>query len=731
MALPVGVTTATVTFGKDVDLLGDNASVKLKITPSHTLVWAATGERITPFDVESVAAEGVTGAFNVPHVDQAGFVDRAGNTITNWYYTVQGTVTRGRSTIPYRKVFQVLTGTTSVDLDLIEEDGNVGPVGIAPLPTVTSVNGQVGAVVLPEGLTASQVATQVEDPETPIGASVETVIAAALADFSEGEGAYWQAAFAPPTAADTPTITVIPYVLDTGEQLIRETRTTTDGPADLAADPHFRYDGMMELPANAFQPASYVSTGLLTGGESQAARYQMRVQTITSPVSRVKFKMRAAASSMAFRISVNGRWVSKANTRVTGLTPGQAYSVQLDFDAPAARHIQYEESGGNGFGGVAVALGATLTRPAEPAVPVRLAVLGDSFTGGAANPPDGAGRVETWCNFVAKLMGATSFINFGIGGTGYLATANTFSTRVADIVAFNPTHVLILGSRNDGANPGGLTAAVAAVLDGLTDVPDVYVSGPSTSAFAGNNTSVKTATEAAGRPFLDGIAGAWITSADIGTDGVHPTFAGHQKIARGFYEAMRAVGERPLVYVPSPDVGDDFNRADTAAGLGNSSITGAAWAVVGGGTAGIDTGCGYVYTGSVSVAYRHLTASPTGRIDWDVVKVGAAKAPKLDWGYSGGNDHFRAYGDGAFWRVQRRTTAGGSVDIAVSSVPVADGDHVTVIRNAANLMTVMVNGIVIYSGTETANLASSFGFLGSNSNTDTRYDNVTHTPLAP
>lgn len=43
MALPAGITTATFTFGKDFDVLGESAAVSLKITPSHTLIWSATG----------------------------------------------------------------------------------------------------------------------------------------------------------------------------------------------------------------------------------------------------------------------------------------------------------------------------------------------------------------------------------------------------------------------------------------------------------------------------------------------------------------------------------------------------------------------------------------------------------------------------------------------------------------------------------------------------------------
>lgn len=151
MALPVGISTATVTFGKDRDILGANASVSLRIVPSHTLVWEATGERIPAFEVTADAAEGVVGSFAIPHTDQDGFLNAAGAAITNWYYTIFGTVRRGSVSKTYRKVLQVASGTTTVDLDLVPEDGTVGAVGSAPLPPVTSVNGQTGAVVISGG----------------------------------------------------------------------------------------------------------------------------------------------------------------------------------------------------------------------------------------------------------------------------------------------------------------------------------------------------------------------------------------------------------------------------------------------------------------------------------------------------------------------------------------------------------------------------------------------------
>ncbi|MCC4266237.1 hypothetical protein [Microbacterium schleiferi] len=148
MALPAGVTTATFTFGKDFDVLGESAAVSLKITPSHTLIWSATGDRITAFEVSTEADAGTIGSFELPHTDQEGFVNEAGDAITDWWYTIVGTTRIGRDSKKYTKRVQVTSDVETVDLDTLPINGTVGPVGSVALPTITSVNGSTGVVVL-------------------------------------------------------------------------------------------------------------------------------------------------------------------------------------------------------------------------------------------------------------------------------------------------------------------------------------------------------------------------------------------------------------------------------------------------------------------------------------------------------------------------------------------------------------------------------------------------------
>lgn len=164
MSLPAGVSTFELLFGKTFDFEGTPLRTDLTITPSHELVWEATGDRLVPIKVSKDADEGEYGSVNLPHTDQAGFVDLAGNAITDWWYTVQSTDRKGRSSAssPKSRKLQVTSDVDTVDLDLIPINGSVGPVGSVPGPVVTSVNGLTGAVTV-EGVTDESVTALFED----------------------------------------------------------------------------------------------------------------------------------------------------------------------------------------------------------------------------------------------------------------------------------------------------------------------------------------------------------------------------------------------------------------------------------------------------------------------------------------------------------------------------------------------------------------------------------------
>jgi len=146
MVLPVGVTTCLVFKQSPVSFGGGQGSVFLEVTPSVRLVHTATGTPLADFIETVTPAAGGPAQAMLPHTDQDGFQDEAGNAFKNWHYTARVRYEKGsdKKHLPLT-TFQIAAGQTSIDLSLI-------PAGVAALPTsaptavVTSLNGVTGAV---------------------------------------------------------------------------------------------------------------------------------------------------------------------------------------------------------------------------------------------------------------------------------------------------------------------------------------------------------------------------------------------------------------------------------------------------------------------------------------------------------------------------------------------------------------------------------------------------------
>lgn len=149
MAIPAGVTTATITVGVPVTFSGTPLGSIINVTPSAFVVHTATGTPLVNLIEQTVTEPGVAAQVTLPHTDQNGFQDENGNAYKNWYYTATIQYT-GSGTVqaPKTKIFQLTSGQTTVDLDMIPGGAPVLPY-TAPAATVSSVNGQTGAVVLP------------------------------------------------------------------------------------------------------------------------------------------------------------------------------------------------------------------------------------------------------------------------------------------------------------------------------------------------------------------------------------------------------------------------------------------------------------------------------------------------------------------------------------------------------------------------------------------------------
>jgi len=146
MVLPAGVTTCLVFKKAPVSFGGETGKVFLEVTPSVRLVHTETGTSFADFVESVVPAEGGVAQIMLPHTDQSGFTDEAGNAFINWHYTARVRFEKGndKKHLPLT-TFQIPSGQTSIDLSFIPSGAPAMPTA-APVATVTSINGLVGAV---------------------------------------------------------------------------------------------------------------------------------------------------------------------------------------------------------------------------------------------------------------------------------------------------------------------------------------------------------------------------------------------------------------------------------------------------------------------------------------------------------------------------------------------------------------------------------------------------------
>lgn len=202
--IPSGISTALVHLDAPISFIGDVGRIHATITSNVPLVWAATGTPIGNF-IDNVSLDpGIPLELNLPHTDQAGFLDGSGNKMTGWYYRIEVTYERDGQTIPFpSRDFQILKGQTNVDLALIPGGKVTDPV-VAPVGSVLSVGGHTGAVTLDKlGLDKVQNTPDLEKP-------VSKATAEALAKKADAEALAKKAdasALAAKAPVDSPTFT--------------------------------------------------------------------------------------------------------------------------------------------------------------------------------------------------------------------------------------------------------------------------------------------------------------------------------------------------------------------------------------------------------------------------------------------------------------------------------------------------------------------------------------------
>jgi lysophospholipase L1-like esterase len=196
--------------------------------------------------------------------------------------------------------------------------------------------------------------------------------------------------------------------------------------------------------------------------------------------------------------------------------------------------------------------------PAEPQIvlgpgPGATAVfLGDSFTSGW----DGAGLgAAGWPRLVGSARGWRT-VNLAVAGTGFRNpgwTNQPIAARVSTALQSDPDVIIVAGGHNDSRWSAAATARAAdEVIDRLrTAAPDallvivapIWQNGSPPGRALALRDHLRRKAEAVGAVFVDPLAEGWFSGPGhrlIGSDGLHPTDAGHRFIA----ERVRAALER-------------------------------------------------------------------------------------------------------------------------------------------------------------------------------------------
>lgn len=167
-------------------------------------------------------------------------------------------------------------------------------------------------------------------------------------------------------------------------------------------------------------------------------------------------------------------------------------------------------------------------------------VLGDSYAAASLLEQESEGwvtqlgKANDWAANVNAIMG-TGFINGGPCGT------QQFSTRLENVLATDPKTVIVAGGLNDHGKPGeAIAAAVSTLLEGLKEVPEVIVVGPTDAPAIDDDSMVdaamKAAVEAEGRTYIS----AYEWELPFLADGVHMTKEGHASYAKQLDVALPA-----------------------------------------------------------------------------------------------------------------------------------------------------------------------------------------------
>ncbi len=299
------------------------------------------------------------------------------------------------------------------------------------------------------------------------------------------------------------------------------------------------------------------------GGTANANGYAI---DFMADADKVEILLLVGTSPKGVMIEVDGQMIQSTPLAWVGAS---TMYILLTFASRAVRHIRVEMDSYGGFRGVNVPPTGSIWPVAFPGR-IKASVVGDSLGAqtGYSRPNGG------FAYSLGKLLGWADVRSASWGGSGYVATgaaASTFGSavRVADVVAANPDLIVIPGSGNDNGLSGVPAAALAAWVAyraALPTVPIIVgglfpgVGGPSAATLATENALKATFDTWADPhsywvPISTDPGGAWFagtgrvsatngsgnTDLYVGSDGIHPSQAGHDFYARQWARAITAI----------------------------------------------------------------------------------------------------------------------------------------------------------------------------------------------
>lgn len=266
------------------------------------------------------------------------------------------------------------------------------------------------------------------------------------------------------------------------------------------------------------------------------------------------------ASADKFQMYVDGRPIAATPTALQQPADGVAVYTKFAWGSVAQRRIRITFP--SNFALIKFGLHNALhSFRAVPKPPFSALILGDSWVEGTG----ASSTVETTINYLRLLSGWEIF-QAGQGGTGYgvaaadstlgLTTFNSIN-RIRAIAEAQPDLVVFAGtSNNDATTTSDLTtyagaafdaAAAASPLSKLVAIGPQNTTGTPSATRLARRDAIKAAADARGIPFVDRLAGNWITgtgtTAAPGTSGNASLYVysdgSHLVSAGQFYEAGR------------------------------------------------------------------------------------------------------------------------------------------------------------------------------------------------